>query len=86
MMDHEFRDGKVYVRRTVEERARITDRLKKIDGQVRGVQKMIDEGRYCLDEIQQANAVVAAMREVELLIISTQHLVGSISAKFLNDT
>jgi hypothetical protein len=33
---------------------------------------MIDEGRYCLDEIQQANAVVAAMREVELLIISTQ--------------
>ena len=31
---------------------------------------MIDEGRYCLDEIQQANAIVAAMREVELLIIS----------------
>ena len=49
---------------------RITDRLKKIEGQVRGVRKMIDEGRYCLDEIQQANAIVAAMREVELLIIS----------------
>ena len=71
-MDHEFRDGKVYVRRTEEERVRITDRLRKIEGQARGVQKMIDEGRYCLDEIQQANAVVAAMREVELLIISDQ--------------
>ena len=31
---------------------------------------MVEEGRYCLDEIQQANAIVAAMREVELLIIS----------------
>jgi DNA-binding FrmR family transcriptional regulator len=69
-MDHEFREGKLYVHRTSQERGRITDRLKKIEGQVRGVRKMIDEGRYCLDEIQQANAIVAAMREVELLIIS----------------
>jgi CsoR family transcriptional regulator, copper-sensing transcriptional repressor len=69
-MDHEFRDGRVYVHRTNEEKARIIDRLKKIEGQVRGVQKMIEEERYCLDEVQQANAIVAAMREVELLIIS----------------
>src|SRR3569833_3258213 len=69
-MDHEFREGKVYVRRTVQERARLTDRLKKIEGQVRGIQKMIDEGRYCLDEIQLAYTIVATMREVELLIIS----------------
>jgi DNA-binding FrmR family transcriptional regulator len=69
-MQHEFRDGRVYVHRTDEEKARITDRLKKIEGQVRGVRKMVEEGRYCLDEVQQANAIVAAMREVELLIIS----------------
>ena len=52
------------------EQAQALVALKKIEGQVRGIQKMIDEGRYCLDEIQQANAIVAAMREVELLIIS----------------
>jgi DNA-binding FrmR family transcriptional regulator len=69
-MDHEFRDGRVYVHRTDEEKERITTRLKKIEGQVRGVQKMVEEGRYCMDEVQQANAIVAAMREVELLIIS----------------
>jgi CsoR family transcriptional regulator, copper-sensing transcriptional repressor len=69
-MEHEFREGRIYVHRTDEERSRITDRLKKIEGQVRGVRKMVDEGRYCLDEVQQANAIVAAMREVELLIIS----------------
>jgi DNA-binding FrmR family transcriptional regulator len=69
-MEHEFRDGRIYVHRADEEKARIIDRLKKIEGQVRGVQRMIEEERYCLDEVQQANAIVAAMREVELLIIA----------------
>lgn len=69
-MDHKFHDGRLYVHRTDKEKAKITNRLKKIEGQVRGVRKMVDEERYCLDEVQQANAIVAAMREVELLIIS----------------
>ena len=30
---------------------------------------MVEDSRYCLDEVQQANAIVAAMRQVELLII-----------------
>ena len=58
-----------FVHRTAEEKARVIDRLKKIEGQVRGVQQMIEDSRYCLDEVQQANAIVAAMRQVELLII-----------------
>jgi len=69
-MEYEFRDGRLYVHRTEEEKSRITDRLKKIEGQVRGVRRMVDESRYCLDEVQQANAIIGAMREVELLIIS----------------
>jgi DNA-binding FrmR family transcriptional regulator len=69
-MDYEFRDDRLYVHRTEEEKARITDRLKKIEGQVRGVRQMIEVDRYCLDEVQQANAIVAAMREVEMLIIA----------------
>jgi DNA-binding FrmR family transcriptional regulator len=63
-MEYEFRDGRIFVHRTVEEKARIIDRLKKIEGQVRGVQQMIEDSRYCLDEVQQANAIVAAMRQV----------------------
>jgi DNA-binding FrmR family transcriptional regulator len=69
-MDYEFRDDRLYVNRTDEEKARITERLKKIEGQVRGVRQMVEDGRYCLDEVQQANAIVAAMRQVELLIIA----------------
>jgi DNA-binding FrmR family transcriptional regulator len=68
-MEYEFRDGRLFVHRTADEKARIIDRLKKIEGQVRGVQQMIDDSRYCLDEVQQANAIVAGMRQVELLII-----------------
>lgn len=68
-MEYEFRDGRLFVHRTADEKGRIIDRLKKIEGQVRGVQQMIEDSRYCLDEVQQANAIVAAMRQVELLII-----------------
>ena len=72
-MEYEFRDGRLYVHRNDEEKARITRRLNKIEGQVRGVRQMIEDSRYCLDEVQQVNAIVAAMRQVELLII-TDHL------------
>jgi CsoR family transcriptional regulator, copper-sensing transcriptional repressor len=68
-MEYEFRDGRLFVHRPDDEKARIIDRLKKIEGQVRGVQQMIEDSRYCLDEVQQANAIVAGMRQVELLII-----------------
>nr|WP_255617815.1 metal-sensitive transcriptional regulator [Aurantimonas sp. VKM B-3413] len=48
-------------------------RLKRIEGQARGLQNMIAEDRYCLDEVQQINAMTAALREVALMIIS-QHV------------
>ena len=70
-MDYEFRDGKLFVSRTAEERAPILHRLRRIEGQVRGLIQMVEADRYCLDEVQQANAVTAAMREVALLILSS---------------
>ena len=33
---------------------------------------MIEDDRYCLDEVQQANAVTAAIRELALLVIQNQ--------------
>jgi DNA-binding FrmR family transcriptional regulator len=75
-MEYEFREGRLFVHRTADEKARIIDRLKKIEGQVRGVQQMVGDDRYCLDEVQQANAIVAAMRQVELLIIEDHLTAG----------
>lgn len=39
-------------------------RLKRIEGQVRGVQKMVEEGRYCLDILNQLQAITAASEKV----------------------
>lgn len=40
-------------------------RLNRIEGQVRGLSRMIDEDRYCIDVVTQIAAVRAALRRVE---------------------
>jgi DNA-binding FrmR family transcriptional regulator len=40
-------------------------RLSRIEGQVRGLSKMVDEDRYCIDIITQISAVRAALRRLE---------------------
>src|ERR1700736_2114719 len=40
-------------------------RLSRIEGQVRGLSKMVDEDRYCIDIVTQISAVRAALRRVE---------------------
>src|SRR5690242_6065406 len=41
-------------------------RLRRIEGQVRGVQKMVDEDRYCIDVLTQISAIQAALDKVAL--------------------
>jgi DNA-binding FrmR family transcriptional regulator len=53
-------------------------RLRKIEGQVRGLQTMIEEDRYCLDIVQQISALSAAARKVALIVIE-DHLHGCIA-------
>jgi DNA-binding FrmR family transcriptional regulator len=59
------------------------DRLKRIEGQVRGIARMIDEDRYCIDVLTQIRAVRAALRGVEdeLLKDHVEHCVeGAITS------
>jgi CsoR family transcriptional regulator, copper-sensing transcriptional repressor len=44
-------------------------RLKLIEGQVRGLQKMLESGTYCIDVITQTSAVKQALSNVEDLIL-----------------
>ena len=69
-MRYEFRDARLYVRRTEAEREPILKRLRRVEGQVRGLQQMIEADRHCLDEMQQISAINAAMREVALIVVS----------------
>jgi CsoR family transcriptional regulator, copper-sensing transcriptional repressor len=49
------------------------DRLKRIEGQVRGIARMIEEDRYCIDVLTQIRAVRAALRGVEDVVL-TDHV------------
>ncbi len=44
-------------------------RLKKIEGQVRGLQRMIDDKKYCIDILFQLSAVHGALRKVSQAIL-----------------
>ena len=46
-------------------------RLKKVEGQVRGIQTMIEERRYCMDLLSQTRAVTGAMRKIESGILES---------------
>lgn len=48
---------------------KIIRRLKLIEGQVRGLQKMIEEDKYCIDIITQTSAVKQALSNVEDLLL-----------------
>ena len=48
-------------------------RLRRIEGQVRGLQRMIDEDKYCIDVLTQVSAVTRALQSVALGLL-TDHL------------
>jgi CsoR family transcriptional regulator, copper-sensing transcriptional repressor len=45
---------------------KLVNRLRRIEGQVRGVERMVDEDRYCIDVITQISAIQAALDKVAL--------------------
>lgn len=40
----------------------LQDRLRRVEGQVRGIQRMVDEDQYCIDILTQVNSVTAALK------------------------
>lgn len=51
--------------------------LKRIEGQIRGIQKMIEENRYCVDILTQLHSIVGAILRVEDKILR-RHLEGCV--------
>lgn len=47
----------------------VDQRLKRIEGQIAGIRRMIAEDRYCVDIMNQTSAIVAALRGVEDLVM-----------------
>ena len=61
----------------VEHKAKIQTRLRRLEGQVRGVQRMIGEDAYCIDVLTQLSAIIAAARGVGMLVLD-DHIRGCV--------
>lgn len=51
------------------EREALSKRLRRIEGQVRGIQKMVESDRYCVDILTQTSAIQAALKQVEMQLL-----------------
>jgi DNA-binding FrmR family transcriptional regulator len=51
------------------EKASLVKRLHRIEGQVRGIEKMVDDDRYCIDVLTQISAVSTALERVAYKIL-----------------
>lgn len=61
-----------------EDKESLQKRLNRIEGQVKGIKKMIDGDRYCIDIVQQLTAVSSAIDEVSLAVLQS-HIEGCVS-------
>ena len=55
------------------DKAKVQARLKRIEGQVRGLQRMVDEDTYCIDVLTQVSATTRALQAVALELLD-EHL------------
>lgn len=56
---------------------KILARLKRIEGQMRGIQRMVEEGKYCVDILTQLSSAVAATEKVGLMVLR-DHIKGCV--------
>ena len=59
------------------DKERILNRLRRMEGQVRGVQKMVEGDQYCVDVLTQISAIISAARGVGLLVLE-DHIRGCV--------
>ena len=52
-----------------EDKDAILKRLRRIEGQVRGLQRMVDEDKYCIDVLDQVSAATKALQAVALQLL-----------------
>ena len=61
----------------------VTSRMKRIEGQMRGIDKMVQEEKYCIDVIHQIDAARRALEKVALVLIQ-QHMRTCLTEAIVN--
>ncbi|SDC33133.1 DNA-binding transcriptional regulator, FrmR family [Melghirimyces thermohalophilus] len=64
MSDEMMSHKEPLVPRSDRERTALQNRLKRIEGQIRGLQNMVEEDRYCMDILVQITAIQSALKQV----------------------
>ncbi len=64
--------------RYAKDKEAILARMKKIQGQARGIEQMIENDRYCIDIVQQLTALSSAADEVSMLMLEN-HIEGCVT-------
>ena len=61
----------------IDDKEQLVNRLRRISGQVGGLERMVDEERYCIDILTQVSAIQAALDKVSLTLLDdhTRHCV-----------
>jgi DNA-binding FrmR family transcriptional regulator len=67
-----------------EEQIKAARHLKTAKGQIEGILKMLDEGRYCVDVSNQIGAAQSLLKKANMLILK-QHLNHCVKAAFLHN-
>ena len=59
------------------DKAKILSRLRRIEGQVRGVERMVENDQYCVDVLTQMSSIISALRATGLLVLE-DHIRGCV--------
>lgn len=65
-------------KRTADEQKKLVTRLKRIEGQVRGIQKMVEDDLYCPDILVQVSAVTSALNSFNKELLAC-HIRGCVT-------
>lgn len=60
-----------------EDKAKLLSRLARVEGQIRGIARMIEDERYCVDVLTQISAVNSSMQKIGLLLLE-DHIRGCV--------
>ncbi|RAG71141.1 hypothetical protein DN536_34770, partial [Burkholderia multivorans] len=72
-------DGDASVHGYISDKTKYRNRLRRLEGQIRGIDRMVDEDRYCIDILTQISAVTAALENVALGLLD-DHLKHCVTA------
>ncbi len=59
-------------------------RLRKMEGQLKGIQRMVEEDRYCVDVLNQLSSIIAATHKVAAIIMK-DHIQGCVRNALTHD-